>query len=960
MRPLWRFVWVVPLRNNYQGILVFSTITRFTKALMKILICTSLLIFSLAAAKAVTDFPNVDTSIAEIESHFADPPTEARPGFYWHWPGGGVEPVEIERELRGMKAQGFSRVTIVCIDHIHWNGTEYGFGNAAWQERVKFTIEKAAELGMSVTVSPTPCWPFTYDGPEPERVASLEIATAQQVLQGPTTYKGKVPQVAIPVEENGKHFYRKANPDGPDLGWIGKPLPSDIVQPPVTLCQATLARADHAGSAHQALEPARVVTSQIDKDGNIAVEIPPGSWILTGYWTWPIRYQRHGEYPNGAGGYIVSMWDREAMSRFLDYRLGPVLSSVAPALVGPSFRAVYLDNPEGWKQSWSWNFLHDFQTLRGYDLTPWLPVLFDKTAPSPASDDLHSRLAADVDVARKEMCSLNGYGGMTAWCESHGLLSREEGHDPANGDYEDNYGAADVPEFEVIYGENHQRNALAALSGAHVYGRRLVATESFTYLAGREGWGARLDTTRRAAANIFGWGSNQINFHSYTYTDPSQPYPGWYFRASSNVNERTPFFPYMRPLADYLARNCLVMQAGNPVVDLLWLSPGYDNKAMDAIRQQRQTLLGGTLKADGATELGFVHNTTSMEDGTLRLGLCRYRLVVVSSPLELKGLTQLKTLVTQGLNVYFADGSLPTGSRYFDPTGKRNAEIATLGRELLGDISDASPKVMGKGRIWYGKFAKLDDVLSALKIGPQIAGPADWKVTDCAWQQRQGADFDAFYLNNTSDVALASSSWWFRAKGSTAELWDAKTGAMAALPLTPEGDGVRTSFPLAGRASALLIVRRDHPTPKPAFTEPAWRNLQSITGTWEVDFQHNGEPPLAHLTLPALVDWQQLQPVQKFAGTGVYHLQFSFEGQPKPGEHYSLSLHQVCDVAQVSLNGKDAGTVIEEPYRVDVTGLLKHGDNTLVIQVANRYANYAGPHFSSGLLGPVTLEAAVP
>jgi hypothetical protein len=44
-------------------------------------------------------------------------------------------------------------------------------------------------------------------------------------------------------------------------------------------------------------------------------------------------------------------------------------------------------------------------------------------------------------------------------------------------------------------------------------------------------------------------------------------------------------------------------------------------------------------------------------------------------------------------------------------------------------------------------------------------------------------------------------------------------------------------------------------------------------------------------------------------------------------------------MARVRLNGQDLGVVWCAPWRVEVTGAVKAGDNTLEIEVVNRWAN---------------------
>jgi hypothetical protein len=75
-----------------------------------------------------------------------------------------------------------------------------------------------------------------------------------------------------------------------------------------------------------------------------------------------------------------------------------------------------------------------------------------------------------------------------------------------------------------------------------------------------------------------------------------------------------------------------------------------------------------------------------------------------------------------------------------------------------------------------------------------------------------------------------------------------------------------------------------------------------------------------------------------------------------------IDLGRVVATAEVHLNGKEVGVRVAPPWRLDVTGFLRAGENTLTILVYNTLANhyqtipsrYRGKPVS-GLIGPVRL-----
>jgi hypothetical protein len=134
--------------------------------------------------------------------------------------------------------------------------------------------------------------------------------------------------------------------------------------------------------------------------------------------------------------------------------------------------------------------------------------------------------------------------------------------------------------------------------------------------------------------------------------------------------------------------------------------------------------------------------------------------------------------------------------------------------------------------------------------------------------------------------------------------------------------------------------------------------------------------------------------VQYFSGTAVYRKVFDWAPEagkthpaPRPPASHPasrlfLDLGTVKETAQVRLNGQDLGVVWCHPWRVEITGTIKPGGNTLEIEVVNLWPNrLAGdsklpadqrrtrtnvpidprkPLLASGLLGPVVIQASAP
>lgn len=98
-----------------------------------------------------------------------------------------------------------------------------------------------------------------------------------------------------------------------------------------------------------------------------------------------------------------------------------------------------------------------------------------------------------------------------------------------------------------------------------------------------------------------------------------------------------------------------------------------------------------------------------------------------------------------------------------------------------------------------------------------------------------------------------------------------------------------------------------------------------------------------------------------YSGIGVYTQKVLLTERDLAGKT-TLDLGQVLVAAEVFVNGRPAGVRLARPFKFDLTGLLRAGDNVFEVRVANTIA----PHYTtipalnlgptdSGLLGPVRL-----
>jgi hypothetical protein len=111
-----------------------------------------------------------------------------------------------------------------------------------------------------------------------------------------------------------------------------------------------------------------------------------------------------------------------------------------------------------------------------------------------------------------------------------------------------------------------------------------------------------------------------------------------------------------------------------------------------------------------------------------------------------------------------------------------------------------------------------------------------------------------------------------------------------------------------------------------------------------------------------LGDWSQVGVLETYSGGAWYRKTFRLTAEQASGA-VTLHLGHVAASAEVIVNGKPAGVKVAPPWRLELTSLVKQGENRIEVLVCNTLANHyvtIPTHYRgskvSGLPGPVRLE----
>lgn len=108
-----------------------------------------------------------------------------------------------------------------------------------------------------------------------------------------------------------------------------------------------------------------------------------------------------------------------------------------------------------------------------------------------------------------------------------------------------------------------------------------------------------------------------------------------------------------------------------------------------------------------------------------------------------------------------------------------------------------------------------------------------------------------------------------------------------------------------------------------------------------------------------LIPWHEMDPSLEYAaGAGVYEGTLTVERMPGKGERLILDLGDVYDTFTVKVNGKETPFPDQVMKRVDVTGMVKMGENRIEVRVVSELHNRliggnAGKPLADGMPRPV-------
>ncbi len=787
----------------------------FVLYLVLIILCMiSVAISGCSDKETATPIPTVVTAPEEVfnETLWDHPPMDNRPYVRWWWPGGDVQEEQLKSDLELLKESGFGGVEIQPLllgltpEEIENNPNIRTVGTPEFFEKVRIASEEARKLGLGFDVTLGSGWSTGVLNASSAAEKQLLMSSLEMV--GPAQFEGPLPMPDPPA------YRERVNAIMDVVGPFDENL---------TLVAATAAKVIEGNPAIPVLDSFTDITAFVDK-GNLFWDIPEGTWKIFAF------YENNTSHAPVAAAYpgiwhdalIIDHFDSSGAQKLIENYGDPLLDALGE--YAPD--AVFVDSFEMVGDlPWTSSFRDQFEQAKGYDITPFLPLLFQKNGESKytqmtdlmagltltpvytSTGEVAMRVREDYEEVRGKLFLENFVTPIIDWVHANDVELRMQ----AQGgwaDYLDTYQLADIPESEALFAAGTFDFLKLASSGAHISGRKFVGLESFIRLSS-DPQSITLEEFYRLGGKALSAGVNRIVYHGFPYSYIRESGERWYpfsaepgtLRAgpipfTSWISKDHPVWPDLASFNEYLARLSYAMSCGSHKADIAWLYPDweYPDDLMNSVDECEISL---ALK-----RAGFVHDRISRQNladavaigDQFEVGAAQYKGLLISD-LDVatpEMMSSIENLADAGIPVIVV-GDLPDRAPGFNDYEQR--DMAT--RQIADRLQSKVAFVKDKGSVGMQ--------MRESGIQPVLI-PSDGSELAFSLERREVAEGNVMMLFNASDEERTQ-MLDILLPAKQIQLLDPKAGEIVMETTSSERFSIKVTIP-AGR-SVVLIVKDD-------------------------------------------------------------------------------------------------------------------------------------------------------
>jgi hypothetical protein len=938
-------------------------------------------LFSAMLAAMLIRPPSLVGADSPLESEFKTPPTAARLQAYWFWVDSNFSQEGITKDLEAMKSAGFGAALILNVGsgrlaNPPWPDQTYR--SQAWFDAIKHAATEAQRLGMTIGLANAPGYTGTGGPWVPEEESMRRLVWTHKEVEGPRKLELALARPTLPG--GGLAKAKKPSKVYDDIAVLAVPAGKTI-----------------------ALKQIVDLSARMQPDGRLAWDVPAGKWSIYRIGDMPTLKAPHPAPNGLTANLEVDKMDRKANLRHwrnviesLKQALGPLYGTSFNRLHIDSYEC----GTQNWSKHFREEFIRrkgydpvPWLVTFGTPVLGYKPRQFNGSMWNGMARNESSRIIESADqTARFEWDFVDVVNRLFTdnWLLAKSLMTPDHiqfSFEPYAGPFSIIEGAAiaDVPmatfwtttrcDYSLTNMDGDGTVAIETPAGARAAGRTVINSESYTSMPAVSMWTEKPALLKYIADGAFASGVNQMTLHHWTHQPFADQYqPGLTFNKwGLHFSRFQTWFEPGKAYFNYLTRCQALLQQGEEVVDSLAIDTPFNSQAEVEDSRTFENPVRKSEHVDLISSYDFIKDATGVVDGKVRLssGRTYYYITYPATGVVLPE-------VAAKLQRLLAEGATVVTERFKQSPSLKDYPACDQA------IAKVSAEIWDSGKYRGRLFADAEAARKKLALLPDyeihsVRGADSVKVL-----HRCSAEADIYFVANRLEQPQ-NFTVEFRIQGKQPELWQAEDLSISDAPVWNELNG-RTSVlvSLGGHQSVFVVFRRpagsaDHPVSLTVADEAAaqWsvgRDLSGkpvfraannvsakavystgeektvrtepiapvqIEGAWEVSFAPKLAAPF-QLAFPELVDFSRHDDsrVKYFSGTATYRKVLRLEAvQLAAHRRILLDLGVMNDIATVRVNGSEAKVLWYAPYTMDVTGLVREGDNQLEIAVTDNWAN---------------------
>ncbi|MES2447381.1 MAG: glycosyl hydrolase [Bacteroidota bacterium] len=743
------------------------------------------------------------------------------------------------------------------------------------------------------------------------------------------------------------------------------------------------------------------LTGKLKADGSLDWKAPAGNWTIL-----RIGHTSTG-HTNATGGGGIGLesdkFNPTAVKLQFDSWYGEALKHGGPEIAAKVLSIFHVDSWECGSQNWSSNFKAEFLKRRGYDLTPYLPIM---TGLPVQSASVSESFLYDVRKTISELVVDKFYKTLSALAKEKGVTFTAESIAPTMmSDGLLHYKTVDVPMGEFwLNSPTHDKpnDMLDAISGAHIYGKNIIQAEAFTTV--RMDWNESPMNMKTLQDRNYALGINKLSYHVFTHNPWMDRKPGMTLDGVGLYFQRDQtWWKASKSWVDYATRTQELLQQGKPVVDiavfigeelprrsvlpdrLVSTLPGLFGQEVVVAEKKRLANVGEPLRSIPS---GVSHSANMADPENWVNPLRGYAYdsfnpdvlstaKVINKEVVFESGASYKTLVIPG------DMKMNPNYQYMSyQVAKKLLELVKAGATIIvGDkplyqiglqkVSDVEfNKIVNE--IWGGKFKKssvhfetgylpnkiqngyvIKSPISDLDLSISLVGKDimisektkignSYKYADfVAYTHRLVGEKDIYFISNQKNEERIL-NFSFRVKGKKPFLYNPVTNEKTELKNWHlQYNYTNLVLKLAPNSSLFVIfdVLTKDKSIDKGLNWQTFKPIQNLSTDWQVQFNPEYGGPSKRVEFKTLTDWTLNADSAIKYYSGTATYSKSFNYVEDKKDKVWIDLGAFSSIAEVKINGIDCGTLWTAPFELEVSKALKQGENKIEIQVTNTWAN---------------------